>query len=164
MELNRRKAIALGAGGAAVVAFAGSALAQAATDAAAPAADAAANTAAAPQTEEKTVEQWIEEFTGGAEVTEGGITLTAPEIAENGNTVPIAVDAEGASEILVLATGNPTPGVTVAKFGELAGSRKIATRIRLAETQDVTAIAKMDDGSFRQATSNVKVTIGGCGG
>lgn len=173
MELNRRKALVLGAAGL-TFATAGSALAQAATDAKpadaaaaapAPAAPAAAApAAAAPGTEGKTVEEWIAEFTGGKDVADGGITLTAPEIAENGNTVPVSVDVEGASEVLMLATGNPTPGVMIAKFGPAAGSRKVATRIRLAKTQDVMAIAKMDDGSFKQAKSNVKVTIGGCGG
>lgn len=155
MELNRRKVMALGASGAVLAAFAGSALAQAATDA--PAAAAAAD-------QPKTVDAWVQEFTGGAEVTEGGINLNAPEIAENGNTVPISVDAEGASEVLVLASGNPTPGVAIVKFGEAAGSRNVSTRIRLAQTQDVIALAKMDDGSFKRVSSNVKVTIGGCGG
>jgi len=103
-------------------------------------------------------------FTGGAAIGEGGITLTAPEIAENGNTVPIEVSAPGASEIMVLATGNPTPGVATFAFGALAASQAASTRIRLAGTQDVVAIAKMADGSFVQASSNVKVTIGGCGG
>ncbi|SFD05418.1 thiosulfate oxidation carrier protein SoxY [Tropicimonas isoalkanivorans] len=106
----------------------------------------------------------IAAFTGGAEMGEGGITLTAPEIAENGNTVPISVDAPGAAAILVIATGNPTPGVAEFKFGELAGSQSASTRIRLAGTQDVLAIAKMADGSFAKASSTVKVTIGGCGG
>ena len=152
MELTRRSALILGAGGMAGLTFAAPVLAQ---EAAAPA---AADDAA------KTVEQWIADFTGGKEVTEGGVKLTAPEIAENGNTVPIAVAAEGASEILVLATGNPTPGVAIVKFGPAAGARQLATRIRLATTQDVLAIAKMEDGSFKQAKSNVKVTIGGCGG
>lgn len=171
MELNRRKALVLGAAGL-TLATTGSALAQAATAekpaeaAATPAAaaPAAAAPAAAPAADGKTVEQWIAEFTGGKEVAEGGVNLSAPEIAENGNTVPVSVDAEGAAEILMLATGNPTPGVMIAKFGPAAGSRKIATRIRLAKTQDVLAIAKMEDGSFKQAKSNVKVTIGGCGG
>ncbi|MFD0979486.1 thiosulfate oxidation carrier protein SoxY [Tropicimonas aquimaris] len=109
-------------------------------------------------------EDAIAAFTGGAELGSGGLTLTAPEIAENGNTVPIAVDAPGAAAILLLATGNPTPGVAEFKFGELAGSQMASTRIRLAGTQDVVAIAKMADGSFVQASSTVKVTIGGCGG
>ncbi|RYH10585.1 thiosulfate oxidation carrier protein SoxY [Tropicimonas sp. IMCC6043] len=109
-------------------------------------------------------EDAIAAFTGGAEIGEGGITLDAPEIAENGNTVPIGVNAPGAAAILVLATGNPTPGVAQFKFGELAGSQSASTRIRLAGTQEVMAIAKMADGSFVKASSTVKVTIGGCGG
>ena len=109
-------------------------------------------------------EDAIAAFTGGADMGDSGITLTAPEIAENGNTVPIEVDAPGASEILVLAMGNPTPSVATFKFGPLAASQSASTRIRLAGTQDVVAIAKMSDGSFAKASSTVKVTIGGCGG
>ncbi|GAA6187557.1 thiosulfate oxidation carrier protein SoxY [Litorivita sp. NS0012-18] len=106
----------------------------------------------------------IAAFTGGADVAEGGVTLTAPEIAENGNTVPVSVSAEGATSIMLLAAGNPTPGVATFNFGPLAGSRSASTRIRLAGTQDVVAIAKMEDGSFARASATVKVTIGGCGG
>ncbi len=109
-------------------------------------------------------EDAIAAFTGGADVADGGVDLTAPEIAENGNTVPIAVSAEGAAAILVLAAGNPTPGVAEFKFGPLAGSHSASTRIRLAGTQDVVAIARMADGSFARASKTVKVTIGGCGG
>lgn len=110
------------------------------------------------------VEDHITEFTGGAELGNEGLTLTAPTIAENGNTVPIEVDAPGAVSIMVLATGNPTPAAGTFNFGKLAGSQMASTRIRLAQTQDVMAIAKMADGSFVQATQEVKVTIGGCGG
>lgn len=106
----------------------------------------------------------IAAFTGGAEVGSAGITLIAPEIAENGNTVPIEVDAPGAEAIMILAAGNPTPAVGTFTFGALAGSQSASTRIRLAGTQDVIAIAKMPDGSFVQASQEVKVTIGGCGG
>lgn len=106
----------------------------------------------------------VAEFTGGADVGEGGIELTAPEIAENGNTVPISVSAPGAASIIVLATGNPTPGVATFNFGPGAASQAASTRIRLAGTQDVVAIAKMADGSFVKASSTIKVTIGGCGG
>ena len=103
-------------------------------------------------------------FTGGAEASEGGITLTAPEIAENGNIVPIAVEAPGAVSITVFATGNPLPGIATFNFGPLAGSQAGSTRVRLAKTQEVVAIAKMDDGTFRKTSATVKVTIGGCGG
>ncbi len=111
-----------------------------------------------------TSDELIAAFTGGAEIGTGDIKLTAPEIAENGNTVPIEVSSDTAAEILVLAMGNPTPSVATFKFGKLAASRAASTRIRLAGTQDVVAIAKLDDGSFVQASSTVKVTIGGCGG
>lgn len=106
----------------------------------------------------------IAAYTGGATVTEGGVMITAPEIAENGNTVPISVEAQGAEEIAIYADGNPTPGVAVFKFGPAAGSHRASTRIRLGGTQDVVAVAKMPDGSFQQAAVEVKVTIGGCGG
>lgn len=138
MEFTRRNALAIGAG---ALVFAG-----------------------LPIKGFAAAEEAIAAFTGGADVAEGGVTLIAPEIAENGNTVPIEVDAEGASEILVLAMGNPTPGVATFKFGKLAASQSASTRIRLAGTQDVVAIAKMSDGSFARASKTVKVTIGGCGG
>jgi sulfur-oxidizing protein SoxY len=111
-----------------------------------------------------TVEELTAAFTGGAAPGAGGITLTAPEIAENGNTVPVTVDAPGAVSIMLLALGNPVPAVATFTFGPAAGSQMAATRIRLAKTQDVLALAKMPDGSVVQAQTTVKVTIGGCGG
>jgi sulfur-oxidizing protein SoxY len=111
-----------------------------------------------------TVEELTAAFTGGAAPGTGGITLTAPEIAENGNTVPVSVDAPGAVSIMLLALGNPEPAVATFTFGPAAGSQMAATRIRLAKTQDVLALAKMPDGSVIQAQTTVKVTIGGCGG
>ena len=103
-------------------------------------------------------------ITGGADAVASGIDLTAPEIAENGNTVPISVDAPGAVAITILAAGNPLPVVATFNFGDGAGSQSATTRIRLAGTQDVIAVAKMADGSFAAVSKTVKVTIGGCGG
>lgn len=103
-------------------------------------------------------------FTGGVAPVEGGVDLTAPEIAENGGTVPIEVAADGASAITVFADGNPNPGVATFHFGALAAASAASTRVRLAQTQDVIAVAKMADGSFAMARRTVKVTIGGCGG
>lgn len=110
------------------------------------------------------IEAAIMAFTDGATPGEGGVEVGAPEIAENGNTVPVEVGAEGATDILVLASGNPNPGVATFHFGPLAGANRASTRIRLAQTQDVIAVAKMQDGSFQMASRTVKVTIGGCGG
>lgn len=124
----------------------------------------AATVAVLPLPAMASVEDAVTAFTGGAEVGEGGITLNTPEIAENGNTVPIEVSAPGAVSIMVLAAGNPRPDVGTFNFGPLAASQTASTRIRLAGTQDVIAIAKMSDGSFVRTSNEVKVTIGGCGG
>jgi len=111
-----------------------------------------------------TADDIIAAFTGGATPGSDGIFLDVPEIAENGNTVPVGVNAPGAEEIIIVATDNPQPGVATFRFGEAAGSHSVSTRIRLGGTQDVVAIARMADGSFVQAAAEVKVTIGGCGG
>lgn len=139
MKLTRREALWVGLGGIASATLANPALAA-------------------------TVEELTAAFGAGAVPTMDGITLTAPEIAENGNTVPVAVEAPGAVAIMILATGNPEPAVATATFGPAAGRQMVATRIRLAKTQDVMVLAKMADGSIKQATATVKVTIGGCGG
>ena len=124
----------------------------------------AALVAVMPRIALASTEDAIAEFTGGAATKSEGITLNTPEIAENGNTVPIEVSAPGATSIIVFAAGNPNPGVATFNFGPLAASQSASTRIRLAGTQDVVAVAKMADGSFAMARNEVKVTIGGCGG
>lgn len=106
----------------------------------------------------------IAELTGGADLGEGAITLNTPEIAENGNTVPVEVSAPGAKSITLYADGNPVPSVATFNFGPLNPSQSAATRIRLARTQNVVAVAEMADGSWQMAKAEVKVTIGGCGG
>ena len=116
------------------------------------------------QSDGQSAEEIIKEFTGGASIGSGEIMLTTPEIAENGNTVPISVESKKATAIKILALGNPGPDVVTFKFGPLSATRSASTRIRLRKTQDVLAIAKLEDGSFIQDIQKVKVTIGGCGG
>lgn len=113
----------------------------------------------------------IKAFTKGAAVSEGGVTIDVPEIAENGNTVPLSVsvdspmtEADHVKSVLILASGNPNPGVATFHFSAMSGDSTASTRLRLARTQEVVAVAAMSDGSFKKAQSTVKVTIGGCGG
>ncbi|WP_420402329.1 thiosulfate oxidation carrier protein SoxY [Nisaea sp.] len=113
-------------------------------------------------TEEATMAA-VKEFAGGMPES-GGVEIGAPEIAENGNTVPIEVAADGATEIMILAAGNPNPGVGTFHFTEMSAESRASTRIRLAGTQEIVAVAKMADGSTKMARREVKVTIGGCGG
>jgi sulfur-oxidizing protein SoxY len=117
------------------------------------------------------VEAAIKAIAGDAEVTRGALTLTAPEIAENGSSVPIAVLVDGeltpesyVESIAIFADGNPNPEVITFNFTSNSGEAFAATRMRLAKTQNVVAVAKMNDGSVLTDTKNVKVTIGGCGG
>ncbi len=111
-----------------------------------------------------TVDEAMAAFAEGAALGEGGVEISAPEIAENGNSVPVEVFAPGAVAIAVFADGNPSPGVAKFHFGPLAGESRASTRIRLAKTQNVVALAKMADGAVVAARREVKVTIGGCGG
>ena len=113
----------------------------------------------------------IAEFTGGKSVSDGKVSLDVPEIAENGNTVPLAIGVDSpmtgdsyVKRVKVFATGNPTPDVATFNFTPQSGVAEASTRIRLAGTQEVIALAELSDGSFHQAKSTVKVTIGGCGG
>lgn len=112
----------------------------------------------------------INRFTGGKEPVKGKVKLDLPEIAENGNTVPITVTIDSpmtkdshVSEVLVVAEGNPRGGVVTLRFTPICVP-EANTRIRLAETQNVIAVARMSDGSFYTDSKQVKVTIGGCGG
>ncbi|MBX9841604.1 MAG: thiosulfate oxidation carrier protein SoxY [Xanthobacteraceae bacterium] len=145
---NRRQMLALGAGMAGAVAF-GATQAFAKNDA----------------------EDAIKKFTGGKAPAQGKVKLDLPEIAENGNTVPMTVTVESpmteqshVTDVLVLASENPRSGVATFHFSPASGVAEANTRIRLASTQDVIAVAKMNDGSFFMASKQVKVTIGGCGG
>jgi sulfur-oxidizing protein SoxY len=115
--------------------------------------------------------KWIEKFTGGKEPAKGKVALDLPEIAENGNTVPLTVSVESpmtadsyVKEVMILADGNPNAGVATLSFTPLSGKAEAAIRIRLATTQNVIAIAKMSDGALFTDQRTVKVTIGGCGG
>ena len=117
------------------------------------------------------LDEMTKEFTGGVKPVSGKVKLDLPEIAENGNTVPITVsvdspmtDRDYVSDVIILADGNPNAGVATFHFNPASGVAEANTRIRLANTQNIVAIAKTNDGKFYTASKEVKVTIGGCGG
>jgi sulfur-oxidizing protein SoxY len=116
-------------------------------------------------------EEVIKKFTDGKTPAQGKVNLDLPEIAENGNTVPMTVSVESpmtaqshVTDVLVVADGNPRSPVVTFHFSPASGVAEANTRIRLAQTQNITAVAKMNDGSFFMNSKQVKVTIGGCGG
>jgi len=92
------------------------------------------------------------------------INLKVPEIAENGAVVPVSIDTslENVESISIVVKNNPRP--MAATFEIPPGTLpKIASRIKMGETSDVMAVIKTSNGIY-SATSEVKVTIGGCGG
>jgi len=103
--------------------------------------------------------------------TEGGVELDLPEIAENGNTVPMTVTVDApmtadayVQSVMVMADGNPQPEVARFHFTPDCGTASASTRMRLVGTQNIVAVAQMNDGSTLVGRKLVKVTIGGCGG
>ncbi|CAN5395441.1 thiosulfate oxidation carrier protein SoxY [soil metagenome] len=113
----------------------------------------------------------IKKLYGDKKMDSGKIKLDVPEIAENGLVVPVNVDVESpmtdkdyVKAVHVFADGNPLPGVVTYKFTPASGKASASTRMRLAQTQNIVCVAEMSDGSLYMAKSNVKVTIGGCGG
>lgn len=100
----------------------------------------------------------------------GKVTLTAPDIADNGNAVALTVsvespmtDADHVTAIHVVADNNPNPGVISVRLGPDNGKAEVSIRIRLAASQKVIAVAEMKDGSLWTASREVAVTVGGCG-
>ena len=117
------------------------------------------------------VAQAIKEKIGDKPTKSGRITMELPQIAENGNTVPMGFEVDSpmtesdyVKAVHIFADQNPNPDVATYRFTPQSGKAKISTRMRLLKTQNVIAIAEMSDGSLYMTKTPVKVTIGGCGG
>jgi sulfur-oxidizing protein SoxY len=121
--------------------------------------------------DEKAVMAEIKKLYGDKPMAEGKIKLDVPEIAENGLVVPVNVDVESpmtdadyVKAVHIYADGNPQPGIVSYSFTPACGKASAATRMRLAQTQNIVCVAEMSNGSLHMAKASVKVTIGGCGG
>ena len=111
----------------------------------------------------------LKKIVGDAKVTPGRVKLTLPPLIDNGNSVPLSVavespmtEADHVKAIHVLTEKNPLPDVITFALGPRAGRASFATRVRLADTQTVTAIAQMSDGSFWSDGAEVVVTLSAC--
>ena len=149
-KVNRRRFIAM-TGAVALVGLAGTPIARA---------------------DQKLVDEAMMKLIGDRKPGEGTmITIDLPEIAENGNTVPMKFAIESpmtpdnyVKSVHLFADGNPRPDVASFHFTPASGKAAASTRMRLAKTQNVVAVAEMSDGKVYMAKKAVKVTIGGCGG
>lgn len=111
----------------------------------------------------------IDDFTGGAAVTEGRVELKIPLLVENGNSVPLTVrvdspmtEADHVTEVAVFNEVNPLPDTVRFRFTPMSGRAEAQTRIRLNGSQNVHAIARMSDGSLWRAMTDVIVTAPAC--
>jgi sulfur-oxidizing protein SoxY len=111
----------------------------------------------------------IRNVVGAATVRTGKVKLDIPLLVENGNTVPMTVSVSNAmtaedhvKSIHVFNEKNPQPNIGNFYLGPQAGRAQISTRIRLADSQKIVAIAKLSDGSFWSATVEVVVTLAAC--
>ena len=111
----------------------------------------------------------IQKITGGAKIENQRVTLVIPPLVENGNLVVLKVSVSSpmtandyVKVIHVIAEGNPLPNIFTAYLTPRSGSANITTRVRLADSQRVWAIAQMSDGSFYQGYAETLVTLSAC--
>ena len=111
----------------------------------------------------------IRDLIGEALLAPGKVKLELPSIVENGNTVPLTVsvespmtEADHVESIHIFNQKNPQPYVAAFHLGPRAGRARVATRIRLADSQRVVAVARLSDGSFWSDNADVIVTLAAC--
>lgn len=111
----------------------------------------------------------IARIVGGKLINDGRVVIELAPLVENGNsvTVKFAVQSPMTSTdfvktIHVVSEGNPLPNIVTCHFTPLSGRAEVTTRVRLAESQRVWAVAEMSDGSFWQTHANTVVTLSAC--
>jgi sulfur-oxidizing protein SoxY len=116
-----------------------------------------------------TMQEAIRKTVGSARVDAGRVKLELPPLSENGNAVPLTVsvespmsEADHVKAIHLFTEKNPQPEVVTFRLGPRAGRARVATRIRLADTQTVVAICELSDGSFWSDRADVVVTLAAC--
>lgn len=111
----------------------------------------------------------LRKVVGDAPVRRGRVKLQLPPLIDNGNSVPLSVSVESpmtsadhVKAIHVFTEKNPLPDVVSVHLGPRAGRAVVSTRIRLADSQTVVAIAQLSDGSFWSDSADVVVTLSAC--
>lgn len=111
----------------------------------------------------------IRAFTGGAPILPGKVQLDIPPLVENGNAVPATVTVDSpmtpanhVRSIALFNEKNPQPNVALFHLGARAGRAQIGTRLRLADSQTIAAVAQLSDGSYWSDTAKVIVTLAAC--
>ena len=115
------------------------------------------------------MESAIREFVGKANVRQGKVRLDIPPLVENGNAAPVTLTVDSpmtqkefVKAIALFNEKNPQPNVAVFHLGPRAGRAQVSTRMRLATSQKITAIAALSDGTFWSDSADVIVTLAAC--
>ena len=115
------------------------------------------------------MQEAIRRVVGSAPINPGKVKLDLPPLIENGNAVPLTVDvpspmteADHVRAIHVFTQKNPQPNVASFHLGPRAGRARVATRVRLADTQTVVAVCELSDGSFWSDSADIVVTLAAC--
>jgi len=113
----------------------------------------------------KTLQDAIKAYGGGSRAESKDVSITAPDIAENGAVVPLGVSTTlpGAKRLLLLVEKNPSALVAMFNVTDSV-EPAFSTRAKMGQSSDVYAVAIMGDGKVLFAKKEVKVTLGGCGG
>lgn len=111
----------------------------------------------------------IKKIIGGAPIKDGKVTLTIPPLVENGNLVVLKVSVDSpmtandyVKTIHVIAEANPSPNIFTVYLTPRSGTANVTTRVRLADSQRVWAIAQMSNGSFWRGSAETLVTLSAC--
>jgi sulfur-oxidizing protein SoxY len=117
----------------------------------------------------ETMQAAIAEFTGGANVAQGRVTLDIPPLVENGNSVPLSITVDNpmteedfVKAVAVFNERNPQPNIATFHLNPHAGRAFIATRIRLGDSQNIVAVAQLSDGTFWSGSAELIVTLPAC--
>lgn len=115
--------------------------------------------------EAKTMADLVKALGGNAPMESKDITVTGPDIAENGSVVPVGASTElpGVKRLLILVEKNPAMMAAMFELTD-AVEANVSTRVKMGQSSNVYAVAMMNDGKMLFALKEVKVTLGGCGG
>ena len=120
------------------------------------------------QADAKAVQAELQKLSAGKNMSQGGITIKVPDLAENERAIPLNIEVDSpmtddnyVKAVYVFADGNPEPNVLTYHFTPMSGRASASTRIRLARQriQTITVVAEMSDGSLRTANSEVKLGL-----
>jgi sulfur-oxidizing protein SoxY len=115
------------------------------------------------------MQEAIREFVGEAQVRPGKVKIDVPPLVENGNSVPVTVsvdhpvtESEFVKAVAIFNEKNPQSNVATFQLSPRAGRASVSTRMRLATSQKVTAVAELSDGTFWSDSADVLVTLAAC--